>query len=87
MKTQECGLELKGAREERQRRERCGKQHIKQMKWVLITESTPAAKSVKAFGRAVSREKRSRSSVRGRFEDERNLRCSCEVSQLLRAVL
>lgn len=65
MKTEECGLELKGAREERQKRGGCEKQDIKQMKWVLITESMPAAKSVKAFGRTVSREKRSRSSLRG----------------------
>ena len=63
------------------------KPHIKQMKWVLITESMLAAKSVKAFGRTKSREKRSGSALQGHFEDERNLWCSCEVSQLLRAGL
>lgn len=74
-------------RGERLWREAEKKQHIKQMKWVLITESMLAAKSAEAFGRTSSREKRSRSALQGHFEDERNLWCSCEVSQLLRAVL
>lgn len=38
MNTQECRLELKGASEEKVRRERFEKQSIKQMKRLLITE-------------------------------------------------
>ena len=82
----ECKLELKSESEKRDSRERFKKGHIKQMKRLLITESMSAAKSLKAFGRTMSREKRSRSPLQGHLK-MRGILYVQIASQLLRAIL